>query len=86
MFPRLARIGARFRVLTDRFLAYFGFGPDAFLLVAAFLIGIVTAAAAVGFHQLIVLIREQLYNRTGERFLYGAGMWLLIAFPALTVT
>ena len=82
MISRLAAIGARVRVLGDRLLARFGFGPDAFLLVAAFLIGIVTAAAAVGFHELIVFIREQLYDRTGEQYLYGPGMWLLIALPA----
>ena len=83
MLSRVILVGSRVRVLADRLLARFGFGPDAFLLVAALLIGIVTAAAAVGFHELIFFIREQLYERTGEQFLYGPGMWMLIALPAL---
>src|SRR6204780_915200 len=43
----------------------------------------ITAAAAVGFHELILLVRDTLYKRAGEKFLYsGYGMFLLVAFPA----
>src|SRR5439155_17821666 len=42
----------------------------------------VTAGAAVGLHELIVLIREALYRRGGPSYLYGRGVWLLIAIPA----
>ncbi len=42
-----------------------------------------TAAASVGFHELILWVRNELYLRSGEGRLYhGWGMLLLIAFPA----
>src|SRR4051812_28602536 len=83
MVTRVTAAGARFRLLTDRFLSRFGMGEDAFLLIVACLIGVTTAAAAVGFHELIILIREALYRRFGAHLLYGTGVWLLIAIPAL---
>ena len=53
------------------------------MLILAVLVGVVTAAAAVGFHELIVFIRDKLYLSVTPEFLYGGGMWLLIVFPAL---
>jgi CIC family chloride channel protein len=82
MIRRLPAIGERLRLFTDRLLSRFGMGQDAFLLVASILIGVAAAIAAVGFHELIVLIRELLYKRGGPDFLYGPGIWLLIAIPA----
>ena len=53
----------------------------------AVVIGVVTAAAAVGFHELIVVIRDHLYrlDRYGldPNFLYGRGLFLLILLPTL---
>lgn len=71
-------------MLMTRALRRMGFHEDSFLLLMAVLIGIVTGVAAVGFHELINLIRDQLYRRAGEeQFLYGNGRWLLLALPAL---
>jgi chloride channel protein, CIC family len=74
---------ARLRAGVTRILARFGFREDSFLLILAVFVGMITAAAAVGFHELILLVRNQLYYRAGEQYLYrGKGMLLLIAFPA----
>ncbi len=79
----LSAPGGRLRVLIQTRLAKFGFGDDAFLLLMAVVIGTITGAAAVGFHELTNLIRDQLYKRPGEEpFLYGRGMWLLVVLPA----
>lgn len=79
----LASTGLRARLLLTRLLTRVGFGENAFLVPMAFLIGAVTAAAAVAFHLLIVLIRDRLYVRlVAPEFLYGGGVWLLVAFPA----
>ncbi|HEY1921385.1 MAG TPA: chloride channel protein [Tepidisphaeraceae bacterium] len=74
---------ARLRGIVTRALSRLGFREDSFLLILAVIVGAVTAAAAVGFHELIIMVRSQLYNRAGEQRLYkGSGMLLLIAFPA----
>lgn len=73
---------ARLRAGVTRILARLGFRDDSFLLILAVIVGMITAAAAVGFHELILLVRDQLYYRAGEQYLYrGKGMFLLIAFP-----
>src|SRR5580692_7819001 len=73
---------ARLRGITTRALSRFGFKDDSFLIILAVIVGAVTAAAAVGFHELILWVRNVLYYRTGEQLLYhGWGMMLLIAFP-----
>jgi chloride channel protein, CIC family len=60
-----------------------GFREDSFLLILAVIVGVVTAAAAVGFHELIIWVRDELYYRAGGEHLYhGPGMLLLVAFPA----
>jgi len=48
----------RIRLFASNALSRLGFREDAFLLLLAVLIGIVTAAAAVGFHELIRAIRK----------------------------
>jgi len=72
----------RARVLISRGLVALGFKDDAFLLFVAALVGIITAAAAVGFHALIDRIRDLLYG-INESFLYGPGSVLLIVYPAV---
>src|SRR5271170_5927602 len=69
--------------LLGRFNARLGLRADSNLLVMAAAVGTVTAAAAVGFHELINLVRDTLYLRTGQELLYGRGIALLILFPAL---
>src|SRR5271163_1310961 len=79
----LSAPGGRLRVLMTRSLRRFGFNDDAFLLLMAVIIGTITGVAAVGFHELINLIRDQLYGRVGEEtYLYGSGRWLLLLLPA----
>jgi CIC family chloride channel protein len=79
----LSAPGGRLRVLTTRFSTRLGLGDEAFLLLMAVIIGTITGAAAVGFHELINLIRDELYGRASEAdFLYGRGKWLLILLPA----
>jgi chloride channel protein, CIC family len=73
---------SRLRTSATRLLSRFGFREESFLMILAVLIGMVTAAAAVGFHELILAVRDSLYLRAGEQWLYGRGMWLLVAFPA----
>jgi CIC family chloride channel protein len=82
----LSAAGGRLRFLSTRLLKRLGLGEDGFLLFLAVLIGAITGAAAVGFHELINLIRDCLYNNehTGNAFLYdGWGMIFLVLFPAL---
>jgi CIC family chloride channel protein len=79
----LSEPASRFRAILTRSLTRLGFRDDSFLLLLAVIVGMVTAAAAVGFHELILLIRNQLYLRAGEEWLYHRGMWLLVLFPML---
>src|SRR3954447_7361035 len=78
--PMLApsAVASRFRVLISRGLGFMGFRDDAFLLILAVLIGVITAAAAVGFHELIRWIGDLLYRRIDPEFLYRAGIPLII--------
>jgi CIC family chloride channel protein len=79
----LSAPGGRLRVLITRGLRRMGFHEDAFLLLMAVLIGTVTGVAAVAFHELINLIRDELYGRAGAAgYLYGSGRWLLVVLPA----
>ncbi|HEY7117447.1 MAG TPA: chloride channel protein, partial [Tepidisphaeraceae bacterium] len=76
--------GARVRVLANRLFSRMGMGEGSFLLVVAVLIGIITSAAAVAFHELILWIRGILYERLGPRVdLYGKGIVFLVILPAL---
>src|SRR4051812_5718922 len=83
MTIRLGAPGGRLRILSTRFLARLGLGDDAFLLLMAVVIGAITGVAAVGFHELINVIRDTLYSGVGQQFLYGKGIALLVVFPAL---
>lgn len=73
----------RFRLTFTRLLTRLGFGENAILLPLAMLIGIVSAAAAVAFHELIQWIRDMLYTSlVSPDVLYGSGLALLVVFPA----
>jgi chloride channel protein, CIC family len=75
---------ARMRGLVTRVLARWGFREDTFILILAVFVGIITAAAAVGFHELINFVRDGLYLSYGGDGLYrGLGMAMLVVFPAL---
>lgn len=53
------------------------------MVLMAVVIGLITAAAAVSFHQLIDIIRRFLYEDIGpHRHLYSTGILLLILIPA----
>lgn len=83
MWSSLLWLPAQFRVLSTRILVRLGFREESFLLLLSLLVGIVTGGAAVAFHLLIKWIRDGLYDSASEAFLYGRGIWLLIAWPAL---
>ena len=78
----ISTIGLRFRLLMTRALARLGFGENSILLPLALVVGIVTGAAAVGFHLLIDLLRDLLYRHFSVQFLYGKGVFLLVLLPA----
>lgn len=83
MLQTITAVAARFRVLLVRLLLALGFRENAFLLLLAVLIGLTTAAAAVGFHELIDIVRNLLYRRPPSDWLYGPGVAMLVAFPAI---
>jgi chloride channel protein, CIC family len=80
----LSAIASRLRLLVTRQLARIGFHSDSFLLLLAAVIGVVTAAAAVAFHFLIVWTRDVLYRRYAPHLhpYDPRGVWWLIVFPA----
>lgn len=84
MVPLILAFGLRLRLAYTGLMRRAGFGENSFLLPVAVLIGVVSAAAAVAFHELIVWIRELLYHHFPAEFLYsGRGVWLLVLFPAV---
>src|SRR5689334_12621405 len=83
MLPLLPATGLHLRLLYTSFLKRLGFGENAFLMPVAVLVGVVTAGAAVAFHELIVHTRDALYGGWASGILYGRGLPLLVLFPAL---
>src|SRR5690606_36964514 len=84
MVAALTGLATRARILIGRMLSRLGFREDSILMVLAFVVGILAAAAAVGFHELIQYIRNLLYSGHGAHYdLYGAGMLLPVLFPAM---
>src|SRR4051812_36650193 len=80
----ITALGGRFRITVTRLLARLGLSDSAFLLVLAAAIGVVTAAAAVAFHELILGVRDLSYTRLGnDLYRSGWGLALLIVVPAL---
>jgi len=78
----VSAVGLRLRLLLTRAMTRLGLGENSILLPLALIVGIVTGAAAVGFHELINLLRDLLYRHFPAGFLYGKGIWLLILLPA----
>ncbi len=75
--------GTRLRVLFSRSARRLGMSDDSFLIPLAIVVGVLTAMAAVGFHELILLIRNTLYRSVGPDALYGWAAWLLVLIPTL---
>jgi CIC family chloride channel protein len=82
----LASLPPRSRLLVTRLLTRLGFGEASVLVPLAAVVGLVTAVAAVVFHELIGLIRDGLYRPDlyglDPAFLYGRGLPLLVLIPA----
>jgi CIC family chloride channel protein len=71
------------RLGANRLLSRLGLRDEtAMLLMMSVVIGLITGVAAVIFHELIVVIRNSLYDRIPTSLLYGPWMVLLIVFPA----
>ena len=83
MLSGLSLAPTRMRLLSTRALSRLGFRESSFLIVLAVLIGIITAAAAVAFHEIINQIRDLLYRQFGAERLYGRDMVMLIVWPLL---
>jgi CIC family chloride channel protein len=79
----LSEPASRMRASITRLFSRLGLRDDSFILILAVLVGIVTAAAAVGFHELILMVRNVLYLGTGQDLLYHRGILLLAVFPAV---
>ncbi len=82
MWQGIVSLATRFRLLMQAMLVRIGFREDSFIVVVAVVIGIIASAAAVGFHELVVLLRSLLYHDVGPS-LYSRWIWLLILWPAL---
>src|SRR5262245_57188460 len=83
MFAGIVDVAVRFRVLATRALLRLGFREYSFLILIAVLVGMVTAGAAVLFHELIVHLREVLFAAPGEDWLYGRGLFMLVLIPTV---
>lgn len=81
MLGWVADAAGRGRVLLTRCFRAIGFRDDSFLLLVAMVVGVLTAAAAVGFHELIVWISRTLYRSLDQQMLYGSGIALLAVWP-----
>ena len=74
-----AAVAWRLRVLTGRASRRLGVGDDGLLVPLAAVVGVVTAAAAVGFHELILLVRDLIY---GHDFPTGPRLLVVLLAPA----
>lgn len=83
MWSVIRDAASRGRVLSIRLLQRLGLREESFLIVPAIIIGVVSAGAAVGFHELIYKIRNVFYYSVRPELLYGWGLPLLIVFPAI---
>ena len=83
MLSELRLAPSRVRLLSTRALSRLGFREDTFLIFLAVLIGLISAAAAVTFHEIINWTRDLMYQEFGYERLYGNWKVMLIAWPAL---
>ena len=80
----LSSASTRLAALARQVRARFAAGEEIRLLLLAAVIGVVTAGAAVAFHELIDLTRNLLYERLDPLLdLYGRRIALLAVIPAL---
>ncbi len=59
-----------------------GLGDDAVLVLLAIIIGLISAAAAVAFHETVGYVRDLLYEGAGPSLYHGRGIWLVVLLPA----
>lgn len=80
----LSKSSTRLVALSRRIRNRFATTDELRLLLLAAIIGVVTAGAAVAFHELIEFTRKLLYERLDPLVdLYGRRIWLLPLIPAL---
>ena len=80
----LSNASLRLQTLSRQLMAKFAAGDEIRLLLLAAVIGVVTAGAAVAFHELIDLTRWLLYEKFDPVVnLYGRGIAWLVVIPAL---
>src|SRR5687768_4329102 len=83
MFGLFRDAMTRLRLVVQRLLARIGLGEESFLVILAVAIGVITAAAAIAFHELIEYVRYLCYIRLGGQFqLYGRDLWMIAVLPA----
>lgn len=83
MLPLHVQTAQRLRRATNSAFGRLGIPDHAVLVPLAVIIGVLSAAAAVAFHELIQLIRDGLYrDLVSPDALYGRSIWLLVALPA----
>jgi CIC family chloride channel protein len=83
MLTLMEQTGLRVRLWVTRGLARLGFGEHAILVPLAVLIGVLSSAAAVAFHELIAFVRDLLFVRAfSPEQLYGPWLPMLVVFPA----
>lgn len=84
MLVGLSSTSLRLRALSRQMMARLATGDEIRLLLLAAVIGVVTAAAAVAFHELIDVTRRLLYEKLDPVVnLYGRGIAWLVVIPAL---
>jgi CIC family chloride channel protein len=72
----------RVRLLVTQALRRIGLGHASFLTVLAVVVGLTGAVAGVTFHVLVTAVRALLFNSADPHYLYGRGIWLIVAIPA----
>jgi CIC family chloride channel protein len=79
----LVQLLTRLKVLAKRTLATVGVREEVGLIPVAVTVGAITALLAVAFHELIEFLKRILYEARGGDWLYGSGLWALVALPAV---
>ena len=83
MLPLLDQIGLRLRLTFSKLLERLGFSENAILLPLAVVIGILSAVAAMTFHEAIAFVRNRLFVTTySPEQLYGPWLFMLVLIPS----